>query len=33
MHSYRRGANTFVAQYQPAVQHRKATLTEIYEHA
>jgi hypothetical protein len=33
MHSYRRGANTFVDHYQPAIQHRKATLAEIYEHA
>jgi hypothetical protein len=33
MHSYQCGANTFIAHYQPAIQHRKATLAKIYEHA
>ena len=33
MHSWRRGADTFVQQYHPAIQDRKAEMTEIYEHA
>ena len=33
MHSWRRGADTFVQHYVPALQHRKARQPEIYEHA
>lgn len=32
MHSWRRGADTFVQQHHPGVQRRKARLNEIYEH-
>lgn len=33
MHSWRRGADTFVQNYQPGIQKRKARRPEIYEHA
>jgi hypothetical protein len=32
MHSYRRGANTFVQHFLPQAQSRAATTAEIYEH-
>lgn len=33
MHTWRRGADTFVQRFDPAHQRRKARLDEIYEHA
>jgi hypothetical protein len=33
MHSWRRGADTFVQQFHPGIQKRKARKPEIYEHA
>jgi hypothetical protein len=32
MHSWRRGADTFVQQFHPHQQSRKALMDEVYEH-
>ena len=33
LHSYRRGARTHCQRSQPGTLHRKATKTQVYEHA